>query len=1416
MVETIKVFISSPSDVEYERKRAKEIVENLKIEFGEDVVFDVYLYEEHHQTANRGDFQKQINRYLQEADIVIFIVWSRLGSKMSSYVGPVSGKKGVTGTEYEFEMALDLWQKTGKPDIFVYRKTKEVALPPQYDSHEHRQKKKALEEVNAFFQTWFKNEYNSIERAYFEFEDDDTLKAYLHSHIASIVREKRYADSKIVHPYKGLNSFDFEDRVVFFGRDDDVRTFFERWQEEKAPFVTVFGTSGCGKSSFVKAGLLPHMLKEAHGRFVVMRPLEASQNPFETLAKKLFDIYARQFEALSYSEEELQQRLESSDILPLRQVFKSDKVYLVFDQFEEIINVADALQERFFKFLQRCTEELDVVVLASIRTNSLEYLDEKPFFRAIKRFDYHLTFPSSANMIQIIKKPAELAHLEFDIDPETGKSLDKIIAEEAMKDPNALPLVEFTLTQLEERKSCKEVKEGRCRLTIDAYKKIGELHGAVGTLAQQTFERLNEKEKKIFERLLPNLVTIKENQLILTDYLPLQEEKDIVASFVEARLFVQKGEYIRVAHEAFFKYWDFAKKVIEETKSDMIQRERIAETYRLYEEQKSDTTALLQGSLLFIAEEILKRRGKEFFDKSIEGVSGYIQKSIDHAKKIDRRKRNFLIGISATFIALAGGAVYEYLEAEEKRQKMRNNLGLFYAERALALLKEKNLSLSHLYVYYALKYLDFLESKEIVSSMTGILQCYPYTKLLHRDYLHRSGVYNAALSPDEKYIISVGDDNALIAREAVSPDKFFIYDKEHTDAIYDFVFLNDTTFVTASRDGTAREWSYPDFRSKELLRFEFKLKRIAYSKKHTLLIFGSDEGRVVYAKYPSKEFHTVTYTTHSVKSLSIDDIADELYISFSRLSTIFVIDLNTLQIKRKIDIEVLSFENYAMHIAKKNDSLFIGTAKGDLFEYCEKKQAITQYYKTGTESIVTKFFKSSNWLYVPFGKGIFEIFHNHQLVEKNNSSFQTVESLSTDKNASILIGTSWDNACTIYDLTSRDRRMVIPGHHSAIYCVAPVGNDRVLTGAGLGGTDIRLWDLHANKVQMEYLGHTGSIRQILVCSSGKRFITASSDTTIKIWDISKKECIQTLQKHQAEVFSLALSNDEKLLISASYDRSVIVWKKNEKGNFVYHKRYRNIHSDTIYGIAMSKDDAYVATSSYDKTIKLWNIKRKGCPDIDVKYPKRKQCHSILPQVHTQRIYHLLFHPNNRFLFSCGRDGKIVRWEVKSGRCSSYKVFQDNPHKDRVYWLSLSPSGSKLASSSKDKTVRIWDTDGKCLSVLKGHQKRIYCVEFIDEHTLASVSWDKTMRIWDISNLKEPKMLKIYKRFPDADIVSASKKIVRLADGTLLNPKAIETKIKALESECQKVLEGKQEMQQKHPKILRQWPKEHPFYLKYKT
>ena len=123
MPQLLRIFISSPSDVEVERQIALQVIHRLGLRYQNSLELKAILWEREPLLAS-GHFQDALDP--GSAEIMVCIFWSRLGSPLpDSYTAP-DGRTGITGTEWEFEHALASIEKTGKPDLIVYRKTAEL------------------------------------------------------------------------------------------------------------------------------------------------------------------------------------------------------------------------------------------------------------------------------------------------------------------------------------------------------------------------------------------------------------------------------------------------------------------------------------------------------------------------------------------------------------------------------------------------------------------------------------------------------------------------------------------------------------------------------------------------------------------------------------------------------------------------------------------------------------------------------------------------------------------------------------------------------------------------------------------------------------------------------------------------------------------------------------------------------------------------------------------------------------------------------------------------------------------------------------------------------------------------------------------------------------------------------------------
>ena len=306
-----RIFLSSPGDVGREREAAIQVVGRLKNRWRGQIELDLYLWEHEPMLASRGDFQENIPRPA-EFDLVVCVLWSRLGTRLhpGNHRRP-DGSPYNSGTEYEFETALEGFRSRQRPDLLVYRRD-EIPLFPARPKERHAELEAQWEALEQFCRKWFADEeYGSFKLAFNHYQNLAQFEDNLERHLQELLKTQRGRDGgqpgerkkrsdaqwSGQSPYRGLQVFEAEHESIFFGRtsqrDEVLGTLQSRWIEEKKPFVLIFGASGSGKSSLLRAGLMPWLCRPGvidgvgFWRSLVLRPSDYTGDLLEGLAAAL-------------------------------------------------------------------------------------------------------------------------------------------------------------------------------------------------------------------------------------------------------------------------------------------------------------------------------------------------------------------------------------------------------------------------------------------------------------------------------------------------------------------------------------------------------------------------------------------------------------------------------------------------------------------------------------------------------------------------------------------------------------------------------------------------------------------------------------------------------------------------------------------------------------------------------------------------------------------------------------------------------------------------------------------------------------------------------------------------------------------------------------------------------------------------
>lgn len=277
LMRTLRIFISSPGDVQEERQVARRVIADLQKRYGEEALLRPVLWEDLPLQPDLS-FQQAIDLILSErgVDIAIFVLWSRLGSEVAGITKP-DGSAYRSGTEREFDLMMAARQSSPeearRPDILVYTRRDDETFTDALDSSKGTLQLRELIEQKSLAENFIRENFIDDRgrnlRAFHTFPKPVDFASRLKVHLIELLDEKLAVSGKAVwqgNPYRGLQSFQAEHAPVFFGRErdsDELAALLrarERDPADACAFACIVGASGSGKSSLVRAGLAPDLL----------------------------------------------------------------------------------------------------------------------------------------------------------------------------------------------------------------------------------------------------------------------------------------------------------------------------------------------------------------------------------------------------------------------------------------------------------------------------------------------------------------------------------------------------------------------------------------------------------------------------------------------------------------------------------------------------------------------------------------------------------------------------------------------------------------------------------------------------------------------------------------------------------------------------------------------------------------------------------------------------------------------------------------------------------------------------------------------------------------------------------------------------------------------------------------------------
>ncbi len=1109
-------------------------------------------------------------------------------------------------------------------------------------------------------------------------------------------------------PYKGLNAFDPQDRFLFFGCEQKINDILigltaYRADEKAQRHIIVFGSSGAGKSSFVKAGLLPRLSQQGQStlqNWAILKPgdgqgqlldyfidcLRPTLNP--TDHKKLLNLPWRK------NPDDAVRGFVEMYASARRTSTGPDSFVLVIDQAEELLRMEaknditqfKAILQAFSNFhltKKSQTEQSAPIcwVISTIR--KAEYENYKSFLALENEKKQFFPYPLAvldplkdrAAYEAIIEQPARLRGIR--VEPALTQYLLSVITE--LKNP--LPTLEYTLDELYQHAvRTHSLNQGLTLAAFENTEIIGSMSGLIIRNAQKLLETLKKEPgiRKQIPAFFSLLLGIDKthglaypNPAKIDTFKRSPELFRLYQAFVNHRFLHEDGENARFCHEVLISEWSevqqWAKKTAQREQTRKLQNLAVGLVFSI--------------GLIFIASYAAYYVNQQSDKANAERDKALITESRFLA---DLSLEQTMSGNARLGALLALEALPDYSKKEDQRRPL-----VFSAERSLYATLGRYMDRLWLKHSGSVDYVAFSPDGSKIVTTSGVKTARVWdteTGEVVAVLGHADWVRSAVFSPDGSKIVTASGETVRVWNTETGEVVAVL--KGHTSWVRSAVFSPDGSKIATASGETVRVW---DAETGEVVAelkghtswvrsavFSPDGSKIVTVSGGTVRVWNVETGEVVVVLEGYINWFDGVVAVFSPDGSKIVTISWETFRGWNGEKRLRPLPFTTLTTAGTVRVwnaetgEVVAVlkghTDWVRSAVFSPDGSKIATASED---------GTARVWETGTGEVVAVLKGHTDW----------------------------VGSAAFNPDGSKIATASRDETVRVWESETGEVVAVLEGHtgsvHTAIF--SPDGS-KIVTASG---ETVRVWNTETEGVVAVLKGHTDSVGSAVFSPDGSKIVTASGDETARVWDTRTGEVVAVLKGHTYWVGSAVFSPEGSKIVTASGE-TVRVWDTETGAAVAVLKG----HTDWVGSAVFSPDGSKILTAS-GETVRVWDT-------------ETKEVVAVL-KGHTSWVRSAVFSPEGSKIVTASEDEPARVWDIETGEV----VAVLKGHTDWVSSAVFSPEGSKIVTASGDETARVWDTrTGGVVAVLKGHTSWVRSAVFSPDGSKIATASGETVRVWD--------------------------------------------------------------------------------------